>query len=82
MRSMESAEEMSRRLGGNDFLVLPHVEHCQVDSGNFTFCPDCPANCCSAVYYKSAIESYHRIFCTGLPAGDVDHPLAKLQDDG
>ena len=41
MRSMESAEEMSRRLSGNNFLVLPHVECCQVDSGNFTFCPDC-----------------------------------------
>ena len=41
MKSLETAEEMARRLSGNPSLVLPHPECCQVKKTEHTACPQC-----------------------------------------
>lgn len=41
LKSLESAEEMVRRLANNQGLSLPHPECCDVDPSAFTQCPNC-----------------------------------------
>ena len=41
LRSLETAEDMSRRLSDNPAVVLPHPECCEVDSSSHTYCPHC-----------------------------------------
>ena len=41
LRSLETAEDMTRRLAENPALVLPHPECCSVDSSLYVCCPYC-----------------------------------------
>ena len=44
LRSLEMAEEMSRRLSDNPALDLPHPECCEVNPSLYTCCPHCQVN--------------------------------------
>ena len=46
LRSLESAEEMGRRLSNNGTLVLPHPECCKVEKNNHVSCPQCQVSPC------------------------------------
>ena len=41
LRSLETAEEMARRLTNNPALVLPQPECCEVKKEDMTVCPQC-----------------------------------------
>ena len=53
LRSLETAEDMSRRLSDNPAVVLPHPECCEVDSSSHTCCPHCQVCVIRDILYKS-----------------------------
>ncbi|XP_070210003.1 histone-lysine N-trimethyltransferase SMYD5-like isoform X2 [Littorina saxatilis] len=80
LRSLETAEEMSRRLTNNPSLVLPHPECCEVDSSVHTCCPHCQVKYCREACRVAAWDRYHRVLCMGASRDDSKHPLAMLQE--
>ncbi|KAL8621023.1 hypothetical protein ACOMHN_043514 [Nucella lapillus] len=80
LRSLETAEEVSRRLSNNPALVLPHPECCSVDTSSHRCCPQCQVMYCSEKCRQSAWESYHQVLCMGASREDSEHPLAKLKE--
>jgi len=51
MRSLETAEQMGRRLTGNASLVLPHSQCCSVQPSEHVYC-----HCCSVSYLQTNFE--------------------------
>lgn len=80
MRSLETSEEMSRRLTENPTLVLPHPECCTVDPSKYVFCPQCQVTYCSEECRCAAWEKYHQVLCVGPSTHNSEHPLARLQE--
>ena len=50
LRSLETAQDMSRRLSDHPALVLPHPECCEVDTSSHTCCPHCQVQWAGDVY--------------------------------
>jgi len=66
MRSMETAEQMSRRLTGNTSFTLPHSECCNVRPFEHVFCHHCAvsyAHCTVYVFSINIILTYWFIMC-------------------
>ncbi|KAM7431582.1 SET and MYND domain-containing protein 5 [Porites harrisoni] len=83
MKSLETAEQMARRLTGNATLELPHAAKCCeiVRSGQkLVNCHSCQVTYCSEECRQTAWEQYHRILCLGENQGDPSHPLEQLQE--
>ncbi|XP_051894558.1 histone-lysine N-trimethyltransferase SMYD5 isoform X1 [Pristis pectinata] len=80
MRSLETAEENSRRLSGNPSLNLPHPEQCTVRKELFDTCPMCQVLYCSTECKQAALKQYHQVLCLGPSKDDPQHPLNKLQE--
>jgi hypothetical protein len=80
LRSLETAEEMSRRLSDNPALVLPHPECCGVDKSTYTCCPQCQVRYCCEACRVAAWDKYHKILCQGGSREDQEHPLNRLQE--
>ncbi|XP_067884766.1 histone-lysine N-trimethyltransferase SMYD5 [Heterodontus francisci] len=80
MKSLETAEENSRRLSGNPSLILPHLEQCSVRKELLVTCPACLELYCSVECRKAALKQYHQVLCLGPSKDDPQHPLNKLQE--
>ncbi|CAH3015610.1 unnamed protein product [Porites evermanni] len=83
MKSLETAEQMARRLTGNATLELPHAAKCCeiVRSGQKVVnCHRCQVTYCSEECRQTAWEQYHRMLCLGENQGDPSHPLEQLQE--
>ncbi|CAH3117202.1 unnamed protein product [Porites lobata] len=83
MKSLETAEQMARRLTGNATLELPHAAKCCeiVRSGQKVVnCHRCQVTYCSEECQQTAWEQYHRMLCLGENQGDPSHPLEQLQE--
>ncbi|XP_043544872.1 SET and MYND domain-containing protein 5 isoform X1 [Chiloscyllium plagiosum] len=80
MRSLESAEENSRRLSGNPTLILPHPEQCSVRKELLDTCPACKELYCSTECRQAAMKQYHQVLCLGPSKDDPQHPLNQLQE--
>ncbi|BFY98011.1 hypothetical protein BsWGS_01051 [Bradybaena similaris] len=81
LKSLESAEEMVRRLANNQGLSLPHPECCEVDPSAFTQCPHCQVLYCSPACRDLAAEQYHHVLCKGSSKDDPEHPLNRLVNE-
>ena len=64
LRSLETAEEMARRLTGNQFLVLPHPQACNVNKELFAQCFQCQVTYCSEECRQNAWQEYHQTLCS------------------
>ncbi|XP_038070799.1 SET and MYND domain-containing protein 5-like [Patiria miniata] len=80
MRSMETAQDMARRLSANPSLVLPHPECCTLQSEKHTACPQCQVPYCSTECRDQAVAQYHQVLCVGQSPPDPEHPLVVLQE--
>ncbi|XP_039257819.2 protein-lysine N-trimethyltransferase SMYD5-like [Styela clava] len=63
MRSLETAEEMCRRLCQDDGLVLPHLECCTVNKSEHVKCDSCDAKYCSETCKSKSMQQYHKTLC-------------------
>ncbi|XP_067036789.1 histone-lysine N-trimethyltransferase SMYD5-like [Acropora muricata] len=83
MKSLESAEQMARRLTGNAALELPHASRC-CEITRFgqkvIECHSCQVRYCSEECRQYAWDQYHRTLCLGENHGDPNHPLELLQE--
>ncbi|KAK2572429.1 Histone-lysine N-trimethyltransferase SMYD5 [Acropora cervicornis] len=83
MKSLESAEQMARRLTGNAALELPHASRC-CEITRFgqkvIKCHRCQVRYCSEECRQYAWDQYHRTLCLGENHGDPNHPLELLQE--
>ncbi|KAL5022319.1 hypothetical protein ScPMuIL_001474 [Solemya velum] len=80
LRSLETAEEMGRRLTENSSLILPYPECCGVNVADFAVCKQCQAVYCNEECLKQAWTEYHQVLCMGSSCSDSEHPLNKLQE--
>ncbi|KAL3863353.1 hypothetical protein ACJMK2_005112 [Sinanodonta woodiana] len=80
LQSLETAEEMSRRLTENPALDLPYQECCEARPSEHVVCPDCQVAYCSEKCLQLALSSYHRVLCMGSSRNDPEHPLSRLQE--
>ncbi|XP_022802180.1 SET and MYND domain-containing protein 5-like isoform X1 [Stylophora pistillata] len=83
LRSLETAEQMARRLSGNDNLQLPYASKCCeiTRMGQKTIsCQNCQVKYCSEECRQCAWDQYHRTLCLGQNEGDPSHPLEQLQE--
>ncbi|XP_002735533.1 protein-lysine N-trimethyltransferase SMYD5-like [Saccoglossus kowalevskii] len=80
MKSLETAEEMARRLSAISSLVLPYPQCCEVKKDEHVSCPACQTQYCSTKCKEDAEKLYHRVLCMGQHPADPEHPIAKLQD--
>ncbi|XP_068746514.1 histone-lysine N-trimethyltransferase SMYD5-like isoform X2 [Montipora capricornis] len=83
LRSLESAEQMARRLTGNATLELPHASKCCEITrfGQKIFnCHRCQVKYCSDECRQYAWDRYHKTLCLGENEGDPNHPLEMLQE--
>ncbi|EDO34962.1 predicted protein [Nematostella vectensis] len=83
MRSLETAQDMARRLSSNPTLELPYsAECCAVTKAGepISYCPQCNVAYCSENCRIKALDQYHRILCLGTSTPDPNHPLVKLQE--
>ncbi|XP_060684069.1 histone-lysine N-trimethyltransferase SMYD5 isoform X1 [Hemiscyllium ocellatum] len=80
MRSLETAEENSRRLSANPTLILPHPEQCSVRKELLDTCPACKELYCSTECRQAAMKQYHQVLCLGPSKDDPQHPLNQLQE--
>ncbi|XP_059173107.1 histone-lysine N-trimethyltransferase SMYD5-like [Physella acuta] len=81
LRSLESAEDMVKRLTTNPSLTLPHPECCQVDPSKYAACPQCKKMYCSVACRDQAASQYHQVLCKGASEDDPNHPLNRLVED-
>jgi len=84
MKSVETAQNMCRRLSNNYTLELPHTESCCVrsmpDVPQIVKCPQCGVPFCSEDCYNAAMVQYHRVLCQGDRIKDPSHPLNRLDE--
>ncbi|XP_064631113.1 histone-lysine N-trimethyltransferase SMYD5-like [Lineus longissimus] len=82
MKSLETAEEMYRRLASLPSASLPHYECCdrKCHEGEHVTCPHCQILYCSARCRDQAWSQHHQTLCLGASRDDPDHPLNKLQE--
>jgi hypothetical protein len=78
MRSLETAEQMARRLTGNSSLVLPHPEVCEEKPENYTTCSYCPAVYCCVECRQLAWHDYHEVICPR--SSDIAESLENLKE--
>ncbi|CAL1526150.1 unnamed protein product [Lymnaea stagnalis] len=78
LRSLETAEEMAKRLTNNPGLSLPYPECCDLDTSQFAQCPDCQILYCSSVCRDLAASQYHQVLCKGSSHDDAENPLNQL----
>lgn len=75
LKSLESAQDMARRLANYRGLTLP-LPHL-ITQMSTSHCPECLVAFCSAACREEAIRQYHTAVCT---KGDPNHPLSKLDE--
>ncbi|XP_078668531.1 protein-lysine N-trimethyltransferase SMYD5-like isoform X1 [Branchiostoma floridae x Branchiostoma belcheri] len=80
MRSMETAEAMSRRLANSPSLVLPFPQCCAIKQVEHVTCPHCQVAYCTESCRQEAWNKYHRVLCLGPSVHDSEHPLNKLAE--
>ncbi|XP_056005253.1 histone-lysine N-trimethyltransferase SMYD5-like [Ostrea edulis] len=80
LRSLETAENQSRRLTENEALTLPYPECDETKPSQYVKCPQCQVTYCCQECQKNAWKEYHQILCMGSSKEDENHPLYKLQD--
>jgi len=83
MKSLETAEQMARRLTGNASLELPYASKCceiTLLGQTIVNCHRCQIKYCSEECRESAWEQHHRTLCLGENQGDPSHPLEQLQE--
>lgn len=81
MKSLETAEEMCRRLAGNTGIELPFPECCEVHPENHVRCEQCQVWYCSESCRNLAWNQYHETLCTGSASPeDLEHPLFRLEE--
>ncbi|KAH9520079.1 SET and MYND domain-containing protein 5 [Bulinus truncatus] len=78
LKSLETAENMARRLTGNSGLNLPYPKCCDRDVTQVVPCPQCQILYCSTECRDLAMSQYHQVLCKGLSHADESHPLNRL----
>lgn len=63
MKSLETAEEMARRLCNDDSVSLPHPECCQNKQLTPIACEKCGVKYCTFNCLNRASKEYHRLLC-------------------
>lgn len=63
MKSLETAEDVSRRLCQDESIVLPHPECCEVNRPQHVTCPYCDVAYCSENCRSNAYKEYHQTLC-------------------
>eukprot|EP00794_Sanderia_malayensis_P018326 gene18326-20147_t len=83
MKSLETAEEMARRLSGKYDTELPHKECCEIERSQHLIskCQSCDEIYCCEECKIDAYEKYHKILCLGVAKQDPNHPLNKLDQE-
>ncbi|ESN95592.1 hypothetical protein HELRODRAFT_193546 [Helobdella robusta] len=76
LRSMETAEQMYRRLTNKPHFTLPKSNLCEVTPDRHVCCPDCGAPYCCRECYEEATALHHKVLCTGKDG--KDHPTSHL----
>ena len=61
MRSLETAEQMVRRLTGNASLALPHADCCSVQPSEHVVCHYCSVSC--NVYFSKVKLDFSSKYC-------------------
>jgi hypothetical protein len=83
LRSLETAEQMCRRLCGNPCIELPHPECCTVKLEDHVKCPQCAVAYCSENCRQTAFDQYHKTLCRDSKVTEdekVIHPLNRLTE--
>lgn len=81
MKSLETAQNMARRLSNKYDLELPYVNECcdiSKQRRDFVKCPRCQERYCCEVCFEKAEEQYHRVLCLGHK--EREHPLRKIEE--
>lgn len=84
MKSLETAQNMCRRLSSNYALELPYTDTCCVrmtsDVPPVKKCPRCSVPFCSDECYDVSMMQYHKVLCQGGRIKDLNHPLNRLDE--
>ncbi|KAI8793254.1 SET and MYND domain-containing protein 5 [Biomphalaria glabrata] len=78
LKSLETSENMVRRLTNNAEITLPYPECCDQDVTQFVNCPQCQIPYCSTECLDLALSQYHQVLCKGQSQEDEAHPLNRL----
>lgn len=62
MRSLETAEQMARRLTGNAYLNLPHSECCSVRPSEHILCRYCSVSCQQCIFLGKNNSYFRSLF--------------------
>ncbi|XP_002163562.2 histone-lysine N-trimethyltransferase SMYD5 isoform X1 [Hydra vulgaris] len=82
MRSLETAQNMARRLAADYTLELPYHEQCSlsVQRVNSIYkCPNCCIPFCSKECYSEAYEKYHKSLCLH-PDEMSESPVYRIEE--
>ncbi|CAI9733077.1 SET and MYND domain-containing protein 5 [Octopus vulgaris] len=79
LKSLETAENMARRLTSISTLELPQKQNCTVRPDQYICCPHCQVVYCSKECMETAWKKYHCTLCMGSSREDESHPLGMLQ---
>eukprot|EP00052_Salpingoeca_macrocollata_P011322 m.87129 g.87129 ORF g.87129 m.87129 type:complete len:428 (-) comp18005_c0_seq1:37-1320(-) len=77
LKSLETAQEMARRLSGIADVELPQSQCCQIDKSAHCVCPGCEVEYCSEQCRDRAFARYHSLMCT---RGNPDHLLLAIDE--
>jgi len=82
MKSLETAQNMARRLASDYSIELPHTEEDEaLRQQKMMFrCPQCQIPFCSEECYAEAIGKYHKVLCLGSEKDNTNHPLNRLEE--
>ncbi|XP_066925245.1 histone-lysine N-trimethyltransferase SMYD5-like [Clytia hemisphaerica] len=83
LKSMETAQNMARRLSSKYDLELPYAEQCcdNLKQRIEVFqCPRCKEKYCSEICFQNAEQKYHRLLCLGDGRRNASHPINQLDE--
>lgn len=80
LKSLENAEEQSRRLTNNLSITLPYLQCCEVQQDQHVVCQQCQVKYCCKECQDRAWQEYHKTLCMGPSKDDAEHPLNRLQE--
>lgn len=77
LRSLESAEDMAKRLTNDVNTQIPFPQYGAVNSSAYRYCQGCNVAFCSESCLSSALSSYHTPLCI---KGNPSHPLLAVDE--
>lgn len=84
MKSLETAQNMARRLTADYERELPFSDLCcdaTKSRKDIVKCPRCMLPFCFSACFLEAEEKYHKFLCLGHDKNNNEHPLNKLEEE-